>query len=72
MEGKKKSTDTFQKNSISIIKLILNKSGIRLFVIAFSLSILPVVYADGWTSSQPSHNTLYSDTITSRTDASSV
>ena len=30
------------------------------------------VYADGWTSSQPSHNTLYTDTITSKTDASSV
>jgi hypothetical protein len=31
-----------------------------------------LVYADGWTSSQPSHATLYADTITSKTDGSSV
>ena len=30
------------------------------------------VYADAWTSPQPSHSTLYADTITSKTDSSPV
>src|SRR3989344_5371888 len=30
------------------------------------------VFADGWTASQPSHSTLYTDTITSKTAGSPV
>ena len=36
------------------------------------LTLIPLIHADGWVSSQPAHTTLYSDTITSKTDASSV
>ena len=42
------------------------------FVFFISLLILPLVFADSWTSSQPSHSTLYADTLTSKTDASPV
>ncbi len=48
---------------------------IALFATIFFISLLLVVttvLADGWTSSNPSHSTLYSDTITSKTDGSSV
>ena len=36
------------------------------------LLITTFVLADGWTSDQPSHDTLFTDTITSKTDASDV
>ena len=36
------------------------------------LALTLFVRADGWTASQPSHSTLYSDTLTSKTDASPV
>lgn len=43
-------------------------------ILAFVILIIlaSLVYADSWTSSQPSHSTLYTDTITSKTDGSSV
>ncbi len=45
----------------------------RLTLIVLVLIIIPYfVYADSWTSSQPSHATLYADTLTSKTDGSSV
>ena len=47
-----------------------NSRGIFMFVLFLLLSA--IVFADGWTSSEPSHQTLYADTITSRTDSSPV
>lgn len=45
----------------------------KLFLITLIALLIPIfIYADGWTSSQPSHSTLYTDTITSKTDGSSV
>ena len=47
---------------------------IKSFTILVLLAIMLAfnVFADGWTSTLPSHSTLYTDTITSKTDASSV
>ncbi len=61
MENKKRGLN--KKVGIACKKLIL-------FLLFFILSVF--VYADGWTSSQPSHATLYADTITSKIDTSSV
>ncbi len=50
-------------------------SDLGLKVLVFFISFLLTathVFANGWTSNQPSHSTLYTDTITSKTDASSV
>jgi len=45
---------------------------IILLISLLLLIVIPIVYADGWTSDKPSHSTLYVDTLTSKTDASSV
>ena len=46
---------------------------ILLLNILFILLYTPItVIADGWDASKPSHQTLYIDTLTSKTDASSV
>lgn len=45
----------------------------KFFLLASITLLAPIfIYADSWTSSNPSHSTLYADTITSKTDASSV
>ncbi len=48
------------------------KNFANILLVAFFLLASTLVYADSWTSSQPSHATLYADTITSKTDGSSV
>ena len=59
-----------QKHSLAAA---LKSSSKRIFMLALFLLLSSVfAFADGWTSSQPSHATLYADTITSKTDASSV
>ena len=46
---------------------------VKLFFILIVIFLIPIfVKADGWAPNQPSHQTLYSDTITSKTDSSSV
>ncbi|MBI2659245.1 hypothetical protein HYX05_04075 [Candidatus Woesearchaeota archaeon] len=45
----------------------------HIFIIfALCLFLLTFVFADGWTASQPSHATLYTDTITSKDPGSTV
>ena len=58
---------------IKVKKRISLKSNLkRIFMLALFLLLSSFfVFADGWTN-EPSHQTLYADTITSRTDGSSV
>src|SRR3989344_4049484 len=45
----------------------------RFIAVVFALLLAPYsVFADGWDSSKASHQTIYADTITSKTDANPV
>src|SRR3989344_4998147 len=69
------------KSIFNFVKSQMQKCGIAaalksnsrcIFMFVLFLLLSAIVFADGWTSSEPSHQTLYADTITSRTDGSPV
>ena len=54
------------------IAIALKSNSNRIFMLALFLLLSSFfVFADGWTN-EPSHQTLYADTITSKTDSSPV
>ena len=75
-KGLRNSSKSIQKNNIAKAlknNRIIKNFGIKFFTLFISLLLAAIpAYADLWTASQPSHGTLFADTITSKTDINAV
>ena len=72
MKNRESSNKKILRGKISLPKPLFLVLKLMLIPLLILLSSMIIAFADGWDAGKPSHQTLYVDTLTSKTDSSSV